>query len=572
MPSSEAEADMETGRGRSCYERIGTNCVDMAASSHATSSLHMALSSASIAAAVATGIAGFESASGGTAALVAHFAFANVFLAHGSMLAACWITNAATRGSLLHLYRRFVALLIGSGFATALCLAHWYAVLAPGRVLHSESAASALDSMLWTYLVFLGTTGALQCVALGFVWYIYALKRGTDMAKCAELERLFGPILIPDGGVSCRDVPRFCRYWTCANASSEQLRESVGDRSRCIFASVSAVSDADGDGTVTREEFDRAFAGALLGGATDIDRVWSMLSMNGPRLTQEGVEAALYRLVFERRRLAFLLVTDKQVVKWAMRYFAGVAYGACGVVAMTLLGGYDSFGSGVDLFKVYLVIATYALSSMSDSVSFLASMIVHRPFNLGDVLLLDSAQVNGAASPPSANVGADIYQVSMITPSFTSMSGGTFPLQVPNRDIVSRPVRNLSTAPVNDSVRVEIAATADCQQVEQLVTKALREYAWLNPWVMDARGVDSSECNMVWGEIKTNSRFLQVNWSLIPPAYDPTFTRRLMVSARNHITRLIWNRLRMSSLMSLAAMGGAFNDKVDDFERSTALS
>jgi hypothetical protein len=534
--------------------------------------MHIAISSASLAAAVATGVAGFEEdddGSGGSAALVCHFAFANIFLAHCSMLAAYWITDLSTKRSLLHLYRRFVALLIGTGCATTLCLAHWYAVLAPGRVLYAASAASDLDSMLWTYLVFLGTTGALQCVALGFVWHIYALKRGADIAQCAELERLFGPVLLADeagaeaadGDVSCRDVPRFCRYWTSSSSSNEQLRESVTDRSGCIFAGVSAVGDLDGDGTVSRDEFDRAFAGVLMGGPSDLDRVWGALSLNGPRLTREGVEAALYRLVFERRRLAFLLVTDKQVVKWVMRYIAGVAYGACGVVAMTLLGGYDSFGSGVDLFKVYLVIATYALGSMSDSVGFLASMIVHRPFNLGDVLLLDGAQVNGAASPYNANIGADIYQVSRITPSFASMTGGTFPLQVPNRDIVSRPVRNLSTAPMNDSVRIQIPSTADCRQVEELVAGALKEYAQLNPCVMDARGLDH-ERNMVWGEITTNSRFLQVNWSLIPPAYDPGFTRQLMVSARNHITRLIWNSLRASSLVSLAAIGGAFNDRV----------
>lgn len=248
-----------------------------------------------------------------------------------------------------------------------------------------------------------------------------------------------------------------------------------------------------------------------------------------------------------------LLLTDKQVVGGAMHFLEAIAYSACAVVALNIWG-YQAFGEGVDLLKVYLGVLTYTLNTASDSIRFLVTMIVNRPYNLGDILILDADQISGGGGAPVGGVGSDLYLVDRINTGYTTFDGSRF-LQVPNAMVVrGKSVRNASVAPYSDSMAIEVPICAEDGLLAR-VAELVSEYARSAPYQIDPR----SSIRCVWGSVDGATKTIHVHWKYAPVFYDVSTAKAMMCGVRNYVVSNVWKELSDSGIVFQTASGGAFN-------------
>eukprot|EP00955_Chlamydomonas_euryale_P055056 356020-Chlamydomonas_euryale.AAC.2 len=242
-----------------------------------------------------------------------------------------------------------------------------------------------------------------------------------------------------------------------------------------------------------------------------------------------------------------------------MHMLEALVYGACAVVALSLWG-YQLFAGGVDLLKTYLAIASYAIAACADSVSFVLAMIVHRPYNLGDVLLLEDDQVAGAGS--AEGVGSGVHVVIGISMRYTTLRG-SLRLQTLNRHLmVDRAVRNLSTGALNDCLRIRLQAVGNAAALEAAARAALVRHAEGSP--LEVSPEAAAAASTVWaGGSSGDERVLELRWTYVPDhIHEASQAKALMFAARNAVMRGVESKLRNGSLVYAAANGGAFNDKI----------
>lgn len=523
-------------------------------SKYAYATMHAAAAATMWPATIVTGVLGSRDLSN-TAARdvlqILHIVFFHASVAHAAALASGAVAHACTRYNIIFLYRVYLRRLLATLLNVTVSLPYWFAFFRP-RMCDSDSVCATLADVYYCYLVVLAATGVLQTTALILSVYTYVTRRYANWDRMHALEALFSfhPALVE--GDSCRDVPRFCKFWT--RQTSADIVARLPQRSAEVMDAITRDLDTDRDGVVSLREFVRFAMAHGVSDADQIDQIWDILSLtsDSSSITRIGVERALYDLCFYRRRLALLLLTDCNVIKWAMRYLSALLYSGTAVIALTILG-YDSFGAGIDLFKVWLLIVTYAINNMAPSITFVMTMIRHRPFNLGDVLMMDGAQVGLDID----RTGGNFFQVAKITPRFTSLQG-CIPLQVPNALLINRSVRNVSTAPLNDSVSIKLPLTTS-NDLPARVRAAIEGYAALHPYDIDP---GSLAHNQVWGELGVDHKTLECYWTYSPVVHDGSYAKRMMFRVRNAILDRIWREVREDALVISSASGGAFNQQV----------
>lgn len=479
-----------------------------------------------------------------------HLVFLNLSIAHFSALFSIMIAKALTNHSASFLYRCYVSRLCLCVLHLVMSITYWFAMFQPRLCTQlSSNMCSTLANVYSSHLVYVISAMVLQCFALMLSAYTYITHRHHNWQYMYELEDVlsFHSTLID--GETCRDVQRFCNYWY--NKTSREITDEIPSRAKNILRAMVVDMDTSDDGSINRTEFDTF---ARKNGVTDtIDTAWKLLS--DPKtgtISENGIRHALYNLSFCRKRLAMLLYTDKIVVSWAMRVLDLIVYGGCTVVAIDLWGYPDAFGNGIDLLKTYLFIVTYALNASVMSIRFLITMIIHRPYNIGDVIRLDADQIAGAGS--TGGIGSDIYQVCKITLGYTSVEGSSL-LQIPNSLLVlSKPVRNLSKTKMNDSVRIRFPITTDDSIIEE-VTSAIAQYAADKPYEVDT----SIQAKCVWIVATDSHKDLQCHWTYAIDVCDTGTAKYLMFNVRNAVIHRIWRRLREDTLVLMSSQGGAFN-------------
>jgi hypothetical protein len=481
-----------------------------------------------------------------------HFVFVNLAFAHASSIVSGVVAGLLTRHYTVFLYRMYIHRLSTCLLHLVASIAYWFSAFRPLLCdIRGDDLCSDLSHVYQSHLVFVVAAACMQCVALLLFGYTYIVHRHINWERMAELEDLLKvhPVLVD--GESCTDVKRFCKHWI--RKSPQDIVRAIPQRARDVMKVIVRDLDSSNDGSVTLDEFARF---VISNGMTDVEKIeklWGMLSDNsaGP-ISEQGVRNSLYDLSFCRKRLAMLLLTDTMIVSWTMHYLQAVTYGACGVIALQLWG-YDAFGPGIDLLKTYLVIVTYSLNMAASSIKFLAIMIIHRPYNIGDVLRLDKDQVSGEGS--NTGVGTDLFQVTRLTLGYTTLEG-VCGLQIPNTLLTrSKPVRNVSSSPLNDCIRFRLPISSHDNSAD-IVAQAVRQYALDFPHDVSP----TSDIRCVWSDVETESKVLECYWTYTPTIHDTSMAQRLMFATRNAVMSRVWRVLREDSLTMLSSSGGAFND------------
>ena len=470
----------------------------------------------------------------------------NAAILHASSLVAM---SAVVSRPEFYVCRKYAGRALMGFLAAGGSLAFWFAWFAPAFC-SDASGCGALTATFWTYILYVSAGTVMQAVALSLFAYTHLMHRIDNWTQMLDLERRFGfheSLVI---GESSANMQRFCTYWI--NRSSSEIIESLPGLAHAIMCAMVEDMDVNQDRRVSKAEF-MAFSSRHCSRHHLPDLVWHTLCDDEENaISAESIQHALYDLAFYRRRLAHLVRTDMLVVDWAMCFLDGICYSACGILA-TSLWGYSALGGGLDLLKVYLGLLTYVLSSMGPTISFVLSMVLHRPYNLGDVLRLSPEQSLVGAS----SVGSSLFQVAKISLFYTSLVG-THPIQIQNRSLVNaRPIINMSRSPMNDTLFITVPITTNASFVNR-VHEAIVKHAYASTYGINKRVT----LKVVWNELAPTSKRLEVRWTYLPVVHDHVHAKLMMYHARNVIHQAIWKELREDALVLGAAQGGAFNSSV----------
>lgn len=218
--------------------------------------------------------------------------------------------------------------------------------------------------------------------------------------------------------------------------------------------------------------------------------IYSLLTCQSEyeNISLESIQDALYGLFFLRKEFSNAIFTDLFVIKSIFHYISIVLYPA-GAIAITRVFGYqNSFGDGIDLFKTYMIAMSFLAANQIRLLHFFGIMINNRPFNIGDVILINDNH----------------FTVKKFDLTHTHLHGPFYSV-VPNDSLINSKVANLTKKNVSDSLIVTFPHSANIDS--QVYRDYFNEYIALHP-----RDIARNTVRCGWIENSSSEKVLQCNW------------------------------------------------------------
>lgn len=281
----------------------------------------------------------------------------------------------------------------------------------------------------------------------------------------------------------------------------------------------------------------------------------------GQRLTCGGLKEMLYELFFRRKELIHSIYTDHKVITFLSDVAFCVLFPAALIAVSRIWGYQNSFGTGVDLFKTYVLAGSYIISGFKDNVSFMLSMLTDRPFNIGDVLLMDNGNT---------------YKVRRFSLTHVYLDGPHH-ISVPLLRFASSNTVNLSKQPISDSLRIAFPATTptsltnDEQQqqdgngeskgLKQSYDMRERMYSILRSYQSDnERDISKSSLRCGWVAVPdAGVKVMQCNWRYNFRIFDRSRLNWARTDIRHYILKCLESELGDAFLKIHVAGGGGMN-------------
>ena len=331
----------------------------------------------------------------------------------------------------------------------------------------------------------------------------------------------------------------YLTYWT--QMTDTAIIKAVPAKASEVFAIVCRDVDANADGKISRTEFSDYMASK---NARDAEgKIWSFLTAyssnpevpQAEAITEHGLREVFYNLDFMRRRFCLSLLTDCVINTWIVLYLVPPVLGLAIVLSAEAVGYEDAFGTGIDLFKLYIAVVTFLYSNTNENVRFLWMMVSERPYNIGDIML-----INGAS-----------YTVSHITPGYTFFQGQTS-LVLSNTFLFNNsPLINLSTSFLRDVATLHVPLFSSVGTDD--VLRLLVEFASEN------HEIDATKLRCGWESIGTNSKHMCVSWKYTVLMHDRNRYHNLRLAVTDHLVRSIAERVEFRFMQCQVAQGGGYN-------------
>jgi hypothetical protein len=318
------------------------------------------------------------------------------------------------------------------------------------------------------------------------------------------------------------------------------LRE-LPAKTRSVMWTLIDNMDTDRKDSISRSEFDRF---ALANNVRDVSGLWSTLTSGFlyESICYDSVEDLLYDLFFQRKQMSCMIHTDLQLLTSMVTYISMVLYPGCGVIASKIVGYQDAFGDGIDLFKTYIVIISFLSSRIMGSLQYLWLMIQHRPYNIGDVMMVDN----------------HTYKVISFNTTHTFLLGSTA-ATITNDKLLEGKVVNLSKERVSDSFEIKLPLNSTYNGEDMSI--AIRAHMNAYP-----RDVLEDSIRIGWVGVEGDGKILRCNWRYKFKVLDRsrlnTVRTRIIDCLGQHCND---NVIRSSVALCVASGGGANND--DDISR-----
>lgn len=265
-------------------------------------------------------------------------------------------------------------------------------------------------------------------------------------------------------------------------------------------------------------------------------------------VTIDSIEDAYYKLFFLRKEFANCIFTDLVVVSSLFKYLSAALYPA-GLIAIARIFGYqNSFGEGVDLFKTYLLGLSFIGTKMIDSINFMLLMITDRPFNIGDILKFEN----------------NTFKVDHFDFSHSYLTG-PFCLIIPNIDLISGKVVNLTKENITDSLQIYFPInTSDEKANQKTFMKYFEEY--MNLYPRDIKH-GSIRCGWVGNDQSSGTqKVMQCNWRYNFKIHNRSRLNQTRTRINDFIISKCSNIISEYAMKIHLAGGGAYNDIVTSYK------
>lgn len=282
-------------------------------------------------------------------------------------------------------------------------------------------------------------------------------------------------------------------------------------------------------------------------GVMDERQLWDALTGDGAfeTITKDSVYELLYNLYFDRKKLANAVLTDNQVFRMLLMYASFVMYPTCCIVISKIFGYSNAFGNGIDLFKTYSAILAFIFSHIGTQMRFLMMMLMQRPFDKGDVIMLSDGQT---------------YELLHFTSSFVFLRGRAHDT-MSTGVLLEKTAWNLTRAGFQDVC--DITLPLNSTYGEKDMWAALRAHAEVHPHDID---FDYVRCG--WVSVGGSGKTLQCNWKYGFRILD----RERLVMARTRIKNALIRHCNRdvirASFVQQVASGGGMNAEQDILDRA----
>jgi hypothetical protein len=350
--------------------------------------------------------------------------------------------------------------------------------------------------------------------------------------KSTELIRFI--FNISEGEESDRFISkRFLNKWHLI--TNAELISNAVIRASKMFHKLVSYADNDCDNRISKDEYD-IFTNEHNIDIVNAEFIWGVISdATFKTITYQSIHESIVTLDLERRIFAKTIYTDSVVVRWILAYSSVFLYGL-GIIIIFNIWGYDqAFGTGVDLFKLYLLAVTYIIGTIKSQLQFLVMMIRSRPFNIGDLILYKS----------------DPCIISSLNSSFAELDG-SHKYFVKNVDLLNAGVENLSKSNICDSFTVTVPV--NYYQSVQNITDIIEKYTGLANEILS--------CRVTYCSPDRDCFILSIHWSYRNNMFDRSdylWTRTRVI---NNIMHNLSDQIGESWIQYSAAQGGAYNDKI----------
>lgn len=339
------------------------------------------------------------------------------------------------------------------------------------------------------------------------------------------------------------DVHRFMRTWMKKN--DEDIGEDLRRRAKSIMT---FLTSSEADTTVSYDRFRKVLCENGITEDAQANEMWNAVvkydvSYGAEEvplcITEKGLQDMLYDLFFQRKELIHSIYTDHYAITFLARVSACIIYPATFIAVSRIFGYQNAFGTGVDLFKVYLLSASYLLNGFRENVMFMLSMLTDRPFNLGDVLL----------------IGDDTYKVRRFSLTHVYLDGPNH-LSVPIPCFCSENTVNLSKRGITDSLRLSVPSHVSSSDIDRdVIFGIMYDYQEAND-----RDVcrDSIRCG--WVGVESGHKIMQCNWRYKFRIFDRSRLNWARADFRQFIVQRVEKVIGDAHFKLHIAGGGGYND------------
>ena len=339
------------------------------------------------------------------------------------------------------------------------------------------------------------------------------------------------------------DAPlgEFLHRWV--GVSDAEILAALPAQARGLYDALCTLMRPDEAGFIENDEFMRYMITRRVDTADPgVAYLWQMLSCGredtaGTAITPSSVERMLYGMAFRRKRFAHQVLTDHKCIDWIMCDLGLMLYPFCAVIIANMWGYTGAFGEGFDMLKTYVLSVSFLAAQLRERVLFMITMVVRRPFDIGDILLIDGGP----------------FRVRDFTTNHTHLEGATA-MTIRNSTLLGGTIVNLTNGHVMDGVNLAMPITAANDAMPR-ARDALIAYARANPDVVDPGSVRVGWSGVEGGCVKV----LSVNWGYAFVVHDAARFNVIRTAVADHVVASLGTDASLSGLGWVAAQGGAFN-------------
>jgi hypothetical protein len=440
----------------------------------------------------------------------------------------------------IHLITCQLRRLLTSLFFFSGCFAYQYTIYYLYIVNENENLKNIIIKLFDSAIILLGCYIFIQSVVVFIFIYTFIVHRMKEWIDILSNENIItinhkfkeGFDTLYNESISKYNTQQFTTYWM--SKSDEDIINLIPSKVSEMYNLLASKLDIDEDGQISINEFIQFTSSHNI---IDYKLLWDMLSDGGQYINKYKIYDLLYKFAFLRQRFAFNLYTDYTLINWVSIYMSGFIYSGALVFISKILGYNSAFSVGIDLFKIYIITATYVSSFLYDKIRFILLMISHRPYNIGDILIYDNQP----------------YTVTNMCPGYTSFKGTTI-MTVSNILILNKPIINISNSKILDSIILKLPLNfTNCTKYIQNI---LEDYSISSNYIT----FEGIRCG--WINVEDNAKILQCNWKYKIIFHD----RSKYLKTKTHVLDFIISKLNdeisQKTMILQAAGGGAFNDKI----------